>query len=178
MQKKFIRMFGGALSAGLLLTGYALAQQGTNSTADVKFAKEAAAGGMAEVQMGQMAVQNASNEQVKKFGQRMVDDHSKAGDQLKGIAAKDNIPLPADLNAKDKATMQRLQSLKGAEFDRAYMQDMVKDHQHDVADFQKEAANGTNPDLKGFASQTLPTLQEHLKMAQDASKAAGAMSKK
>jgi len=163
---------------GLLLTGYALAQQGTNSTADTKFAKEAASGGMAEVQMGQLAVQNASNEQVKKFGQRMVDDHSKANDQLKGIAAKDNITLPSELDAKDQATLKRLQGLKGTAFDRAYMQDMVKDHQHDVSDFQKEASNGSNPDLKAFASQTLPTLQEHLKMAQDASSAVGAMSKK
>lgn len=178
MQKKFIQTLGGTLSMGLLLAGCAFAQAGTTSSADTKFAKEAASGGMAEVQLGQLAVQNASSEQVKKFGQRMVDDHTKANDQLKGIAAKDNITLPTDLNAKDKATLQRLQGLKGAAFDRAYMQDMVKDHQHDVSDFQKEASSGSNPDLKSFASQTVPTLQDHLKMAQDASRSVGAMSKK
>ena len=178
MPRKFIQTLGAALSAGLLVAGAALAQAGTTNTADARFAREAASGGMAEVQLGQYAVQNASSEQVRKFGQRMVDDHSKAGDQLKGVAAKDNISLPSEMNAKDKATVKRLEGLKGTAFDRAYMMDMVKDHEGDVAEFQKEASNGGNPDLKAFASQTLPTLRDHLKMAQDASSAIGAMSQK
>lgn len=178
MQHRLIGTLGGTLSTGLLLAGFAFGQAGTTNTADSRFAREAAQGGMAEVQLGQLAVQNASNDQVKKFGQRMVDDHSKAGDQLKGVAAKDNIQLPSDISAKDKATIQRLRNLKGSEFDRAYMRDMVKDHQADIAEFQKEASGGSNPDLKSFASQTLPTLKDHLKMAEDASSAVSAMSKK
>jgi putative membrane protein len=71
------------------------------------------------------------------------------------------------MNAKDQAVYDRLSQLHGAEFDRAYMQDMVKDHKNDIAEFQKEANRGKNEDLKSFASETLPTLQEHLKMAQN-----------
>jgi len=134
---------------------------------DSQFAMKAAAGGMAEVKMGELAVKNASSADVKAFGQKMVDDHSKAGDKLKSIAAKDNISLPSEMGAKEKATYERLSKLQGAEFDKAYMRDMVKDHKTDVAEFQKEANGGKNSDLKQFASETLPTLQEHLKMAQD-----------
>ena len=98
----------------------------------------------------------------------MIDDHTKADDKLKDVASKDNlISLPTDMDAKDKATYNRLSKLTGPAFDRAYMKDMVADHKTDVAEFQKEATNGKNSDLKGFAADTLPTLQEHLKMAQD-----------
>jgi putative membrane protein len=97
----------------------------------------------------------------------MVDDHSKANEKLKGVASQKGIAAPSAVNAKQKATMDRLSNLSGAAFDRAYMQDMVKDHEEDVAEFQREANSGADPDVKNFASKTLPTLQEHLKMAQD-----------
>ncbi len=137
------------------------------SSADTHFATKAAAGGMAEVQLGQLALKNASSGDVKAFAQKMVDDHTKANDKLKNVAAKDNITLPSSMDSKDQATYDRLSKLNGAAFDRAYMRDMVADHKKDVADFQREASNGANPDLKNFASETLPTLQEHLKLAQD-----------
>ncbi len=138
----------------------------SSSGMDTDFATKAAAGGMAEVQMGQLALKNASSGDVKAFGQKMVDDHTKANDKLKSLASKDNISLPTDMDAKDKATYDRLSKLNGAAFDRAYMRDMVKDHKMDIAEFQKEANNGTNSDLKDFASETLPTLQEHLRLAE------------
>jgi len=96
-----------------------------------------------------------------------VDDHSKANEKLKSVAAKDSMNLPSDMDAKEKANYDRLAKLQGAAFDRAYMKDMVKDHKTDVAEFQKEANNGKNAQLKAFASDTLPTLQEHLRMAED-----------
>jgi len=158
-----------ALIAGSTMAGglSAAANDKATSAMDSQFAMKAAAGGMAEVKMGELAVKNASSADVKAFGQKMVDDHSKAGDKLKSIAAKDNISLPSEMGAKEKATYERLSKLQGAEFDKAYMRDMVKDHKTDVAEFQKEANGGKNSDLKQFASETLPTLQEHLKMAQD-----------
>ena len=137
------------------------------SAADSRFATKAAAGGMAEVKLGELAKTNASSSDVKAFGQKMVDDHSKAGDKLKSIAGKHSINLPMSMDSKDQATYDRLSKLHGADFDRAYMQDMVKDHKTDVAEFQKEASSGRNADLKNFASETLPILQEHLRMAQD-----------
>jgi len=109
---------------------------------------------------------------VKKFGQRMVDDHSKANDELKTLAQQKNIPLPSGLDSKAKALQARLEKLSGAQFDRAYMQAMLADHRMDVSAFKKESTSGQDPDVKSWASKTLPTLEEHLKMAQDTSKTA------
>jgi putative membrane protein len=95
----------------------------------------------------------------------MVDDHTKANDQLKQVASQEGIQLPTTLSAKDKMTKERLSKLNGAAFDKAYMSDMVKDHTKDVADFQQESSSGTDPAVKDFASQTLPTLQSHLQEA-------------
>ena len=136
------------------------------SGADKTFMMKAAQGGMAEVELGQLATQKAEGQDVKKFGQRMVDDHSKANDQLKSIAQEKGVQLPTDLDAKDKALKDRLSKLSGEQFDRAYMRNMVQDHKKDVAEFQKEANSAKDPDVKNFAQQTLPTLQDHLKMAQ------------
>jgi len=184
------------IATGLLVTFGAFAQDNSAATSnanssnssataakstkgsDAKFAQEAALGGMAEVEMGKLAVQKAQNDQGKQFGQRMIDDHSKASDELKAVASKQNITLPTEVDAKHKATINKFSALSGAAFDRAYMSDMVKDHQHDVADFQKEASSGSNADLKGWASKTLPTLQDHLRMAQETSKSVGAMTSK
>ena len=137
------------------------------AAADKAFAQKAAVGGMAEVEMGKLAQQKAASEQVKQFGSRMVADHSKANDELKQIASSKGLTLPGELDAKHKAKMAKMQKLSGAAFDRAYMDDMLADHKHDVADFQKEASSGRDADLKGFASKTLPTLQDHLKLAHD-----------
>lgn len=137
------------------------------SMADQKFVKEAAQGGMAEVELGQLAVQKASNEDVKKFGRRMVDDHSKANDKLKEIASNKGITLPSSPDAKQKATKERLSKLSGEQFDKAYMTDMLKDHKKDVAAFQNESNTGKDSDIKNFAAETLPTLRDHLKDAQD-----------
>ncbi len=135
--------------------------------ADNTFVTKAAQGGMAEVELGKLAQQRASNEAVKDFGKRMETDHSKANEQLKTIAVNKGITVPTTLNAKDQATMDKLSKLNGAAFDRAYMEDMVKDHRMDIAEFQKEANSGDDRDVKAFASTTLPTLQDHLKVAEE-----------
>ena len=137
------------------------------SAMDKHFVRKAAQGGIAEVELGKLATQKASSDEVKKFGQRMVDDHSKANDQLKQLAQQKGVDLPTQPDAKDQAAMKRLEKLSGDQFDKAYMTDMVKDHTKDVAEFQMEANSGSDSDIKAFASKTLPTLQDHLKMAQD-----------
>ena len=147
---------------------------GTNATADKSglsamdkhFMKEAAEGGLAEVELGNLAAQKASNSEVKSFGERMVKDHSKANDQLKQIASNKGVNLPSQPSHADMAEKKRLEKLSGTQFDQAYMSAMLKDHKKDVSDFQKESQSGKDPDLKNFASQTLPTLQDHLKQAQ------------
>jgi putative membrane protein len=134
---------------------------------DDTFVKKAAQGGMAEVKLGQLAQSNGSNDAVKQFGQRMVTDHSKANHQLKDAASKENITVPADISAKDQATYDSLAKLSGPVFDKAYARDMVTDHEKDIADFNKEATSGQKDSIKSFASETLPTLKDHLKQARE-----------
>jgi putative membrane protein len=149
------------------------------AAADQSFAMKAAQGGMAEVDLGNLAKDKASSDAVKNFGQKMVDDHTKANNELKDLAAKQNITLPTSLAAKDQAEKDRLSKLSGAAFDRAYMKHMVADHRKDVAEFKKESSSGKNADLKAWAGKTVPTLEEHLKMAEDTERqvASGSSSK-
>jgi putative membrane protein len=130
-----------------------------------EFVTKAAQGGMSEVSLGQMAAAKATNNDVKEFGNRMVTDHSKANDELKQLATNKGITLPAELGADEKKTEDALSKKSGKAFDKAYMTDMVKDHEKDVAEFQKESKDAQDPDLKAWVTRTLPTLQDHLKMA-------------
>jgi len=138
----------------------------TGSSADNSFVMKAAMGGMAEVELGRLAETQASSDAVKQFGRRMVEDHSKANDELSQIATRKGITLPTSLDAKHQATKDRLSKLNGAAFDKAYMDDMVKDHHTDVADFRKESTSGQDSDVKAFAAKTLPTLEEHMRLAE------------
>lgn len=141
---------------------------------DKRFVTEAAQGGMAEVALGNVAKSNGQNDAVKQFGDRMVTDHGKANDELKQLAQQKSWTLPTDADAKHKKDQDMLQGKQGADFDKMYMQHMVKDHQKDVKAFQRCANSCTDPDLKAWASKTLPTLQEHLQMAQQAAQQVGA----
>ncbi|MEP6675765.1 MAG: DUF4142 domain-containing protein [Ferruginibacter sp.] len=134
----------------------------TNTEGDAKFAVTAADGGMLEVKLGQLAQANGSSAGVKDFGKMMVTDHSKGGDELKALAQKYNITIPAALSNDAQKTYDELAAKKGADFDKAYTKDMIDDHEEDIKLFQKEANDGNNGDLKTWASATLPTLQHHL----------------
>jgi putative membrane protein len=135
-------------------------------TADSKFVMNAAMGGMAEVEMGRLAAQKGASDEVRQFGQRMVEDHSKANEQLTRVASPKGMTPPAALDAKHQAEMRKLSALSGDKFDKEYVKMMVGDHKKDVAEFQKEAGRGTDADIKAFAAATLPTLQQHLQMIQ------------
>ena len=135
--------------------------------ADRSFVMAAARGGVEEVELGKLAIDKAANADVKAFGQRMVDDHSKANDQLRQVVSGKGVTMPSSLDRKGHSDYDRLAKLSGAEFDHAYVNMMVKDHVEDVADFNHAAQNAGDPDVRRFASSTLPTLQEHLRMAKD-----------
>lgn len=154
---------GVCLTAGAAMLG---AQDNTGNmnghSPDSKFAMEAAHGGQAEVAMGKLAAEKASDPDVKAFGQQMVDDHSKANEQLMGIAKYESMSLPSGMNAKQKAMYTKLKALSGTSFDKAYVDGMVMDHEEDVTEFKQEADSGTDPKIKDFASQTLPVIQGHL----------------
>jgi len=169
-----------SLVAGLLLSlNVASAADQANmkmNHADQHFFKEAAQGGMAEVTLGQLASERAANEDVKKFGQRMVTDHGKANQELKTLAASEGVTLPDEMSSEAKALRARLSKLSGAEFDRVYMEEMIKDHKKDVAAFEKQAEQGKDPETKNWAAKTLPTLKEHLTLAQSAAGKVGVKS--
>lgn len=150
----------------------------TLTASDNSFVRKAAEANYAEIQMGKLAQDKGTNPAVKDFGQRMVTDHTKAYDQLKPIASKDNVTMPDKMNAKDQALYDRLSKLSGTQFDREYMRNMVKDHQSDVAEFQRESTKAKNQDVRTYATNTLPTLQEHLRLAEDANSKVGASASK
>jgi putative membrane protein len=139
-----------------------------------KFATNAAQGGLAEVELGRLATQRAGDASVREFGARMVADHSRANSELKSIASKKGMQLPAEMNSEQKSEMDKLSKMSGAEFDKEYMSAMLKDHETDVKDFDTQAKEGNDAEIKAFAGKTLPTLQQHLQMAQQAAQKVGA----
>ena len=144
------------------------------STKDRQFISKAAQAGHAEVAAGKLAASQASRDDVKKFGQQMVDDHGKANDELTKIAQAKGITPPAEPDAAHQRLATRLQSAKAAGFDRLYVREAgVKDHKAAVALFTDEAKNGKDAELKAFAEKNLPTIKEHQKMAQDLARSAG-----
>lgn len=172
MKAKLLKLIRyNALGAVCLLAPASVLAAGENhgqlSSADYKFVTEAAGGGMAEVQLGQIAKDRATDPAVKQFADKMVKDHSQAGQQLTQLASQKGATLPAEIPAAEKRETDRLLKLSGAEFDRAYMNHMVRDHKKDVKEFERESQKAADLDVQSWASKTLPTLQEHLRMAQD-----------
>jgi putative membrane protein len=147
---------------------------GTTSTtvssldpADQEFMTKAAQGGMAEVSLGQIASSKATNAGVKAFGDRMVTDHSKLNDGLKQLAQTKGVTLPADVDQASKDTADKLTKASAKAFDKEYISDMVTDHEKDVKEFEKQSKAAKDPDLKTWVTNSLPTLQDHLKMAKE-----------
>lgn len=128
---------------------------------------KAANGGMMEVQAGQMAQSNAANTEVKNFASKMISDHTRAGNELKTLAAAKNVTLPTVLEGDHREHLDDLGKKSGNEFDRAYMEMMVDDHDKTVNMFENASNNSKDADIKAFATKTLPVLREHQQMAKD-----------
>lgn len=141
------------------------AGMGKMPTTAKDFVTHAGQDGMAEVALGKIAVERAQDADVKQFAQKMVDDHSKANQELTSLASSKGIAAPTDVNAEQKADSERLSKLSGAAFDKAYMQHMVGDHDEAVATFKTFSERGDDPELKQWAEKTLTTLQEHERLA-------------
>ena len=118
--------------------------------------------------MGKLAQQNAQNDQVKQFGERMVKDHSSADAKLTQIAEQKGVTPSTDMDAASKREYDKLSKLSGAQFDREYMKAMVSDHVKDIKEFKEQAKSGKDADVRNFAESTTPTLEEHLKLARSA----------
>ena len=150
-------------TTGTIATGTAA----TLSDDDKEFATKAAQGNMAEVSLGQMAAQKGTSADVKSFGNRMVNDHGKALDELKQWATNKGFTLPTDVSADQKATADKLSKYSGNQFDKAYADTMADDHEKDAKEFDKASKDAKDPDLKAWAAKTLPVIQDHLKMAKE-----------
>ena len=159
-----------ALVAGLglltLASGLGAQQSAPTSSklqrTDRNFITKAAAGGRAEVELGQLAQGKASSDAVKQFGQRMVEDHGAANQELMQLAENKGMQLD-DKTSKPDRLLTRLSKLQGSEFDREYVKAMVKDHKQDVAEFRRMHSGAVDPNLKAWVDKTLPTLEDHLK---------------
>lgn len=132
-----------------------------NQNKDQEFIEDAAHSGLMEVELGRYAQQNAQNPRVKNYAAMMVKDHSKANDELKALAAQKNITVPTALDDKHMEKMNDMKEKRGAEFDKAYMNEMADEHEKDVDKFKRHAENGNDPDIKAFAAKTLPILLMH-----------------
>lgn len=136
--------------------------------ADETFARKAVAGGQAEVELAVVAQQKASNDNIKQLAQKIEADHKKANDELMAIVNRKNLNIDPKPTAEQIQTRLRLEKLNGAEFDRAYLDTVVKEHEKSIKDFERHMTDGADPELKVFATKWLPELKTHLKMTQDA----------
>lgn len=164
---KLIRNAG--LMAGLGAMGLcsmAFAQAPNLTSADRTFMDKMAQGNLAEIELGHVAEQKASNGYVKAFAQRMINDHTTLNNELKQKARTMGVSLPTTVNSSDMAQKQKLEGLSGNAFDKAYIDDMLSDHQTDVQEVQREAENATNPQVKEIAAKALPILEDHIRIAE------------
>ena len=170
----------GMMATGLVLLGAAqggraqlnqnspdATQRGQLSESDYRFLIKAARGGMEEVELGQLAQQKGTSQQVRSFGEKMVTDHTKVNNELKQIASQKGATLPAQMTHHENSTLQHLQNVNGPDFDKTYAKDMVKDHKKDVKEFESAAKDLKDPDLRAFAQKNLAILQQHLGMAEN-----------
>jgi putative membrane protein len=137
---------------------------------DEDFIKEAISSGMMEVELGKLAGEKGTNQRVKSFGQMMVKDHSKSGEELRAIASSKNINAPASMDDKHNKVVQDLQNKDATDFDKAYMKEMVSAHEKDIDLYKKQAEDGNDPELKTFASKNLPVLLMHQDSVQNIQK--------
>jgi putative membrane protein len=144
---------------------------------DKAFVKKALEGNMAEVQMGQLALQKSNDDQVKQFAQRMVDDHGKMLDQLKPAAQAMGVKVPDGPSKGTMKNMDKMKGLSGDAFDQAYIKDMVKDHKKDSSEFKQEAQNTQNPQLKQLVTEASQTIDSHLQQIQQIAQAKGTSQK-
>lgn len=154
------------LAASLLAVAPLAVCAQSASSADKTFVKTAMETDLAEIQLGQLALQKSTNAQVRQFAQKMIDDHTKLDNQVKPIAQQLNVTPPTEPSMKDRALKMKLEHESGASFDKAYIDAMVSGHQSADGDFKKEESGGQDPKVKQAAQQGEPTVAEHLHMAQ------------
>jgi putative membrane protein len=135
------------------------------ASSEQKFLQKAAKGSMAEIELGKLAQERGQSDDVKELGQKLVQDHTKALEEVRQIAQSKNVTLDEELDSKYRKTQDRLSKLSGEEFDRAFLKEIHREHQRDIADFRKQSQNAKDDQVKDFAARTLPALEQHQQMA-------------
>lgn len=153
-------------NVGCLSLFLGFASAGANAASDDGFVKKASQGGLFEVKVGELAQQRAQSPEVKQFAQHLVSEHQQANTALEQLAQTKGVKMETEVGGKYKQTISRLEKTKGQEFDKKFMEAVVKEHKGDVKDFKKQAEKGKDADVKNWAQQTLPALEKHLQMAQ------------
>jgi putative membrane protein len=161
----------------LMLASLPLVASAAAQSPDESFYKDAAEGGLAEVEQGKLAEDKAQSQAVRDFGALMVHDHSAANEKLKTVAASKGMDLPTSPGISQMASIDKLKLLSGDTFDKSYVKAMLEDHEKDIAAFRREAADGKDPDARAFAAKTLPTLEVHLKKIRSIASSAGIATK-
>jgi putative membrane protein len=160
-------VFTFSVASALGITPVAHGQSGTDATMfDKHFVTEALKGGMAEVQMGRLAEEKGESSDVKSFGHKMVEDHTKLGNQMKQVASQIGLSVPTSPTILEQAEIKKLSGLTGNDFDQEYIKAMLKAHEGDLKDFKKEADTGTSSVVKEAASQGAEVVSSHLSMIQ------------
>src|SRR5689334_19393356 len=139
----------------------------SRSDQDTDFAVEAADGGLLEVQLGLLAQHNSLTPEVKQLGKMMVDDHTKANEELRNLALKKEISIPTRMSDENQRKYDEMAAKTGGDFDEAYADFMVKDHKEDIDKFKKEFDKGKDDELRTWASNKVPTLEHHLSVAEE-----------
>ena len=140
---------------------------------DASFIKEASQGGMAEIQLGKMVTDKAQNAELKEFGKRLQQDHTAANQELMQIAQKNGVTLPSELNRKENREADKLQDKTGADFDKAFAEYAIKDHEKDIDTYQKTLRDCKDADLRAWIDKNLPVLRQHLQMVRNVGSAVG-----
>ena len=154
------------INVGCMALMLGFASTGANAASDDSFVKKASQGGLAEVKMGELAQERAQNSEVKEFAQHLVSEHQQANTELQQLAQTKGMKLETEVGGKYKQTISKLEKANGQEFDKKFMEAVVKEHKDDVKEFKKQAEKGKDPDIKNWAQKTLPSLEKHLQMAQ------------
>ena len=152
------------VAVGFMITVPRVDADPTVCTKDCNFIQAAAQGGMTEVKLGELASRTGQRDDVKKFGQRMVKDHTGVNDDLKALAAQKGVTLSDSLDAEHQGVVDKMSALSGSDFDNAYIAGMIKDHKTDAKAFKAESSATKDTDVKGFVEKTIPVVNEHLKV--------------
>jgi putative membrane protein len=158
-----------ALALALIIPAFAYGADNP----DASFFKHAAEGGLAEVEAGKLAQDKGNSQAIKDFGAMMVKDHSAANEKLGSIAQAEGITLPTTSSVGQMASKAKLEVLTGDTFDKSYIKGQVSAHEETAVLFKKEIASGADAQAKAFATQTLPTVQAHLKKIRQIASDAG-----